>query len=184
MSAPGPGMPTLILSLLTAVCGMPGLPGSAYGRACDQPNEQSNSETPSPEKQSDLNQKCVQLGKRAESDVTGMVPHRVWIWRLDYEKSRLLLDRLRRDLADLHHAEARFEASLSSEQESKVRSHLDSMETLWRHLESDAQSLEAELRNEYPTRWHVARDAFDMQHEIRRWNKLHHQAATRLQLTR
>ena len=184
MSAPGPGMLTLVLALLNAVCLTLGLPGSAYGRPCEQPGEPSNSETPSPQKQSDLNQKCVQIGKRVESDVTEMVPHRVWIWRLDLEKSRLFLDQLRRDLAGLHDAEARFEASLNSEQKSKVQSDLESMETLWRHLESDAQSLEVELRHEYPARWHVARDAFDMQREIRRWNTLQHQVATRLQLTR
>ncbi len=134
------------------------------------------------DEQSDLHLRCVQIGKRADADITEMVPHRVWMWRLNFEKSRQRLDQLRRDLDELRTAEDAFVASLNPEQKSKLRSQLESLQTLWVHLESDAQSLDSELRKGYPTRWHVARDAFDMQKEIRHWNKLHDEVAARLGL--
>ena len=90
----------------------------------------------------------------------------------------------RRDLIDLHRAETEFEGSLDSEQAIEVQAQLESLESQWRHLESDAQSLALELRNEYPTRWHIARDAFDMQKEIQHWCKLHNQVAAMLHLTK
>ena len=128
--------------------------------------------------QEKLHLRSVEASERAERDAAAMVPGRTWTWRLDFEQSRQLLDQLRRDLTALGDSEADFEASLTSEQKSKVQAELKSLQELWQHLESDAQSLDLELREGYPTRWHVARDASDMQKEIRNWRKLHQQVAT------
>ena len=129
-----------------------------------------------------LHLKCIQIGERAEGDITDVVPHRAWTWQQDFEKSRQLLDQVRHDLTELRGTEVEFEASLNSEQQAKAQPLIKSLQGLLKHLESDAQSLDSELLKGYPTRWHVARDAFDMQKEIHRWNELHNQVAAKLQL--
>jgi hypothetical protein len=96
---------------------------------------------------------------------------------LDFERSRQQLAQLRTDFTALHDCESKFEASLTAEQKSKVQPELKRLASLWDHLQEDAQSLDLELQKSYPTRWHVARDATDMQKEIRNWRKLHDQAA-------
>ncbi|MFI5116535.1 MAG: hypothetical protein ACHP8B_07525 [Terriglobales bacterium] len=128
--------------------------------------------------QEELHLRCVQASEVAEGDAAAMVPDRTWTWRLDFEESRRHLDQLRRDFTALRDNEAAFEASLTSEQEANVRSQLKRLHELSQHLESDAQSLDLELRKGYPTRWHVARDVSDMHKEIRNWRKLHQQVAS------
>jgi hypothetical protein len=155
--------------------------GLAYGGSIAQPGAQNRSQILA-KKQSDLHLRCVQLGRHAETDITALVPHRTWTWRLDFEKSRKQLGQVRRDLIALGKSEAEFEASLDSGQKSRVQSSLNALKALLRHLESDAQSLDSELREGYPTRWHVARDSFDMQKEIRLWNRLHDKVAAKLNL--
>ncbi len=124
-----------------------------------------------------LHLKCVQASKRAEADAAAMVPGRTWTWRLDFEHSRRELAQLRDDFASLQDCESEFEASLTAEQKSKVQPQLQRLASLWDHLQKDAQSLDLELQKGYPTRWHVARDATDMQRETRKWRQLHDQVA-------
>lgn len=124
-----------------------------------------------------LHIKCVEASQRAEADVAVMVPVRTWTWRLDFERSRQRLAQLRSDLTALHDCESQFEASLTAKQKSKVQRQLKRLASLLDHLQKDAQSLDVELQNGYPTRWHVARDATDMQKEIRVWRKLYDQVA-------
>ncbi len=124
-----------------------------------------------------LHLKCVQASQRAEADAAAMVPGRTWTWRLDFEHSRRELAQLRDDFASLQDCESEFEASLTAEQKSKVQPQLQRLASLWDHLQKDAQSLDLELQKGYPTRWHVARDATDMQRETRKWRQLHDQVA-------
>ena len=124
-----------------------------------------------------LHMKCIEASHRAEADAAATVPGRSWTWRLDFERSRQELAQLRDDFASLHDCESKFEASLTARQKSKVEPQLQRLASLWNHLQKDAQSLDLELQKGYPTRWHVARDATDMEKEIRNWRKLHIQVA-------
>jgi hypothetical protein len=122
-----------------------------------------------------LHLKCIEASKRAEADAAAMIPGRTWTWRLDFERSRQQLAQLRDDFGSLRDCESQFEASLSVEQKRKAQRHIERLAGLWDHLQKDARSLDLELRKGYPTRWHVARDATDMQKEIRNWRRLHDQ---------
>jgi hypothetical protein len=129
-----------------------------------------------------LHRKCLEAAKRLQHDVFTMEPGRAWRWRLDSEKSRSQLDGLRRNLKAFRQADLAFESSLSSEQKSKFHSHLSSTRALFEHLQRDAESLDTELRNGYPTRWHVAKDVEDMRKEVNRWRRLHQRLADALGL--
>ena len=127
--------------------------------------------------------KCLEAGDRLRLDVAAMVPGRTWTWELDAEKSRAQLDRLRSDLKAFWDAESAFEARVPSEQRARLTSQFVLIHQLFQHLEGDAQSLDAELRKGYPTRWHVAKDVSDMQREINRWRKFHRRIVGALGLT-
>lgn len=129
------------------------------------------------ENQTRLHAKCVETSQRAEADAAAMIPGRTWTWRLDFERSRQQLAQLGSDFTALHDCESQFEASLTAEQESKVQPQLKRLASLWDHLQKDAQSLDLELQKGYPSRWHVTRDANDMEQEIQNWRKLHSQVA-------
>ncbi len=131
-----------------------------------------------------LNRQCVEAVNRAARDAEAMVPHRFWTWRLDFERTRRDLAQLRRDLTALQEAEAGFDAALTDTERETLRAQRQSVQQLWSHLESDADSLDAELRKGYPTRWHVARDASDMEKEIHRLKRLHERIAREVGLER
>ena len=131
-----------------------------------------------PEEQQRLHKRAMEHAERAERDLAAMVPSRSWTWGLNAERHLKHLDGLRRDLAAFQESETSFEKSLTSEQATQFQSQIQSIDDLMRHLEVDAQSLETELRNENPTRWHVAQDVTDMRKEIKHWKKLHQQIAT------
>ncbi len=131
-----------------------------------------------------LNRQCVEAVNRAARDAEAMVPHRFWTWRLDFERTRRDLAQLRRDLTALHDTEAGFEATLTGTEREALRAERGSVQQLWSHLESDADSLDTELRKGYPTRWHVARDASDMETEIRRLKRVHERMAREVGLQR
>lgn len=144
----------------------------------------SNSNSPQTTgEQEALHKKCVQAGERLDRNAAAMVPGRTWTWQLDSERSREHLDELLRDLKAFRDADVAFEASLSPEQRSKFNSHFTATHELFQHLERDAQSLDNELRQGYPTRWHVANDVSEMRKEIQRWRKLHQRLADDLGLT-
>lgn len=131
--------------------------------------------------QEKLHIKCLEAGARAQQDATAIIPGRTWTWQLGFERSRQQLGRLRSDLDVLRNTEAEFEASLTVEQKSRAQSRLSSIQKLLQHLDSDTQSLDLELRKGYPTRWHVRRDALDMQKELGYWRKLHDNIAAALE---
>jgi hypothetical protein len=124
-----------------------------------------------------LHMKCIEASHRAEADAAAIVPGRSWTWRLDFERSREELAQLRDDFTSLHDCESKFEASLTAKQKIKVEPQLRRLASLWNHLQKDAQSLDLELQKGYPTRWHVAHDATDMQRETSKWRRLHDQVA-------
>jgi hypothetical protein len=131
--------------------------------------------------QEKLHIRCLEAGERTQQDATAMIPGRTWTWQLGLERSRQQLGRLRSDLDVLRNTEAKFEASLTVEQKSRVQSRLSSIQKLLQHLDIDTQSLDLELREGYPTRWHVRRDALDMQKEMGYWIKLHAKIAAALE---
>ncbi len=137
-----------------------------------------------PESRAALNSRCIEAADRAERDAAALIPHRPWTWRLDFERSRRQVAQLRSDFTALHDADLRFDATLTSAERKKLELQRKSIQEMWSHLDSDADSLDAELRKGYPTRWHVARDASDMEKEIRRWKRLHEQIARQVGATR
>jgi hypothetical protein len=157
-----------------------GANGGARIRNWDPPPSNSPPQTG---EQKALHKKCMDAAGRLRRDAAAMVPGRTWTWRLDSERSREHLDGLRRDVKALWDTEAAFEASLSPEQRSKVNSQFTSIQELFQHLERDAQSLDSELQEGYPRRWHVANDVSDMRKEINRWRKLHQRIADELGTT-
>ena len=176
---------TIFLLLLGAIGGIRAPSHSGYG-ALEVQTENSEASrqkiAADRQEQKELHAKCVLAAANAERDAAAMIPGRTWTWRLDFERSRQQLGQLRRDFADLRDRESEFEASLTAEQNSRVQTSLARLSHLNAHLEKDAQSLDDELQKGYPTRWHVARDASDMQSETRRWKNLHDQAAKMLGL--
>ena len=118
--------------------------------------------------------------ERVERDLAAMVLGRSWNWGLNAKRDLRLLDTLRRDLAAFQDSEFAFEKSLASEESSRFQSKIDSIHHLMRHLQGDAESLDTELRQKLPTRWHVAQDIMDMRKEIRRGKRLQQQIATAL----
>ncbi len=171
------------IALLAVLVLTYGVSTSGFPATCEpvaQPGTQNRLRAP--QSQGDLHLRCVQLGDRAEHDAEAMIPHRSWTWRQDFERSRRQLQQFQRDLIELRGSEAQCEASLTSEQQSKVQNQLGSLKALWKHLESDVQSLNSELLKGYPTRWYVARHTFDMQKESRRWIKQHDRIAASLKI--
>jgi hypothetical protein len=144
-------------------------PQSADGRAIAN----------NPDQQLKLHEKCVKAGERAEQQAGAIVPGRSWTWRLDAKQSLEQLSELQRDLSALKESETAFEASLTPQQLSEFQTQVRRIHQLTRHLEHDVESLDNELRQGYPRRWHVAHDALDMQTEIHRWIKLHEHLAAK-----
>jgi hypothetical protein len=174
---------TIALVLGSAIGGVQATIGSGHGREAVQTGISGSPQNifkADSEEQTKLHLRCDEASERAERDAGAMIPGRTWTWRLDFERSRQQLHQLQRDFTSLHVSESEFETSLTSEQKSKVKAKLTVLGDLWEHLYKDAQSLDAELRKGYPTRWHVARDAADMQKEIHRWRKTHDQIAKTL----
>jgi hypothetical protein len=168
--------------LLGSIGGIRGSTNSGYGKLQVQTDNSHSSPKASADRQEQkkLHLRCVEAAESAERDAAAMIPGRTWTWRLGFERSRQQLGQLRRDFTALRDIESEFEASLTLEQKSKVKTELTLLSRLEKHLEKDAASLDLELRKGYPTRWHVARDASDMRTEVRRWRKLHDQTAERV----
>jgi hypothetical protein len=124
-------------------------------------------------KRQELQTRFTEAMTRVERDAAAMSPGRSWTWQSDSEQSRELLDALRQDLSALSNTEAAFEASLMPEEKSKAAPQFESIHKMMQHLQEDAQSLDRELQNRYPTRWHVSQDVTDMQKEIRSLRKMH-----------
>jgi hypothetical protein len=168
------------LVLVSAISGVQATIGSGHGGEAVQSDisqSPQNKFKADSEEQRKLHLRCIEASERAERDSAAMIPGRTWTWRLDFERSRQQLDQLRRDFRSLRDSESEFEERLTLEPTAKVKAQLTQIATLWEHLDRDAQSLDLELRKSYPTRWHVSRDASDMQKEIRSWRKLHDQVA-------
>jgi hypothetical protein len=125
------------------------------------------------ETQQTLRPECAPVAERARQQAEEIVPGRTWTWALDAERSLQQLDRLRQDLIAVRHCEAAFEATLAATQLAMYATQVRAMTQLTQHLERDVQSLDDELRKGHPRRWHVARDAQDMQKEIQHWKTLH-----------
>jgi len=169
-----------VLALGSFISGIPEASGSGVNREAAQIgiSQLRRNDVPADiEEQKKLHVRCIEASERAERDAAAMIPGRTWTWRLDFERSRQQLARLRADFTSLHGCETEFEASLTAEQKAKAKAEIAQLASLRFHLEKDAQSLDTELRKGYPTRWHVARDASDMQNETCRWRKLHDQVA-------
>jgi hypothetical protein len=174
MNTKGPREAIIIVVLLLLINGVWATPES---KQTDIPQSQQGNSNADIRVQKRLHTRCTEAGERAEADASAMIPGRSWTWQLDFERSRQQLAQLRRDFTSLHDCESEFEASLTPEQKSKVKAKLNQLAALCQHLDRDAESLDLELRKGYPTRWHVARDASDMQKETYRWRTLHDQVA-------
>ncbi len=123
--------------------------------------------------QQELHVRCIESGKNAERQAAGMVPGRTWTWTLNAQRSLRQLNGLRRALIGLKECEAAFEASLTPAQAAESQAQIRRMRELAQHLDRDVESLDDELRNKYPSRWHVRHDALDMRKEIQRWRQLY-----------
>lgn len=128
-----------------------------------------------------IHENCSEAAARLDRTLAAMVPGRTWTWQLDAERRRELLDELQSNLVSLRACEDDFEAKLT-EHKSQLEPELTRVRQLWQQLESDKQSLEVELQEKYPARWHVSQDVSHMQAETRKWRKLQKRMANEVKV--